>query len=591
MRTVKLHVVLLWLAILLVPCPNNAFADNAVHLAAPRVTASADLGTVTFSLHLLPSNVGADAGIQLYVHHHETDTWDLVAAKNDLDAPIVFNLFRSQVNDVKFTAKMNPGTYDSVRLLLFNSPDGKAVDYGHVLYDSAADPNHPTISVSLTVTTSATRVTHPSLDYDAVPTCTDQGDGMYTVTISGHVKVPKGYSVDGGGFWAMAKGSAGFAQVWAALASAAPGDSAVDDYRQIPVTFQMKDVKPGLYNTQFGIFKQTWGDALEWSYPGLDFEVGGDAWVVKAAANKVPPRINTFRSHFVREGGDPFDFYAETPAAKSAVPFVRGGNYGNAICNELAPKLDTPAYFSLLHDAGLHFVRVNFSADRYPAEPVYQHALDQTVQNIWSAGLYPLLAPQDLPKASTLAERVAQDALLLTDLSKRYAGQPVWIELCNEPSEYGSWAEWKPVAERLIRSVRSVDPGAFVVVPFESWSKDGRGAAADPIMDQHVDLYDGHAYVTPADVDKFFGPATRAGLPLLIGEYGGTDPAYLHQMDVALQSMRPAPVAVAPWAFTVAGDDQIPLVASGDTAVIHYTAAGQAIANDFATWDQGKALH
>jgi hypothetical protein len=48
---------------------------------------------------------------------------------------------------------------------------------------------------------------------------------------------------------------------------------------------------------------------------------------------------------------------------------------------------------------------------------------------------------------------------------------------------------------------------------------------------------------------------------------------------------------VAPWAFTVAGDDQIPLVASGDTAVIHYTAAGQAIANDFATWDQGKALH
>ncbi|HZU76822.1 MAG TPA: cellulase family glycosylhydrolase [Dehalococcoidia bacterium] len=428
----------------------------------------------------------------------------------------------------------------------------------------------------------------PTLTFPPNPLVTANGDGTYTVAIPALVKVPAGYSAPDNGLWAMAKGDAGFSQVWAALKNAQASQDPQNPFERIPVQFTLKSVKPGLWNEQFGLFTNQWGNPLAWIYPGMDFEVGGDSWEHKAPADRIPPRLRVEHGRFVTASGTVHRFYADDPAGSSAVTFLRGGNYGNALDWTLTPALNTPGYFTLLGDMGCHFVRVLFSPDRYLSETAYTHAVDQVVQNIWAAGLYPLIAPQDLPQGDTLEARAAGGLKVVQALAEKYKGRSVWLEVCNEPHEYGAWAAWKPVAERYVKAIRAIDPDAFVVVPFEGWSKDGRAAARDPITDVAVDLYDGHAYVDPAQVSELFGTPARAGLPVLIGEYGG-GADYLRKMDLALQRI-PRLMAIAPWALTVKGQDSMPLIADGSTAVLRFTPAGQVIADDYARWDAGKKV-
>lgn len=486
-----------------------------------------------------------------------------------------------------FKVKLPPGKYSDCRLILFNSPDNKSIDFGNVLFDTArvTAPNGP-INLNLAVTSINSRVVKPTLSM-GVPQIVSQGGDKYDLTVPAVVKVPGDYAGKGG-FWAMLKGPAGFSQVWAPLNAVQPGTDPKDPYRVIPISFHIAGVAAGAGILDSGLFNENWGDPIEWNWHGLQFEAGGGSWVHQAPPGAIPPRLRVAHGRFVTTSGTPHRFYADA-AATGAAGFVRGGDYGNAICWDTFPELDTPGYFVLLRDMGCRFIRFNFNPDRFLSEPLYQHAVDQVVQNILAAGLYPIVAPQDLPAGDTLSLRIAGGLALMQAIAGKYAGQSVWIEICNEPHEFSSWQAFKPVAEQYVRKIRSIDPGAFVIVPFEGYSKDGRGAALDPITSTPVDLYDGHAYLDPAAIKGAFGPAIDAGLPVLIGEYGGNTSEYLHSVDRSLEGLHGL-MAAAPWAFTIPGQDSIPLIQDGSSAVLAYTPAGKAIADDYASWDAGKSL-
>ncbi len=569
---------------------NAANQPNQLQLSHISVLTKVDLGQVTFTFHVTPSNMSSDVGLQMYVHRQKPDTWEFVQAQDSTGGPKVFPLYRTLDNDITFTASLSPGTYDNFRLLLFDASGGHGINYSDEVYDTAADTVKRTVPMHFEIATSQSRVVSPVLAYAPIPATVAAGDGTYTVTIPAKVKIPRGYQAAEGGLWVMAKGDGGFSQQWVGMNTAKPANDAHDTYLEAPVRFELKGVKPGLWNVQFGVFKATWGDALEWVYPGLDFEVGGDAWVVKSPRR--PARVRVFNDRFVKltEGGKvPASLYPDSPAATRAVSFVRGGNYGNAIGWDIHPALNTPGYFVLLSDLGCRFIRIVYNPDRYINEPLYQHSVDQIIQNIWQSDSYPIIAPQDLPQGNTIGERVERGAALCRQMAENYKGKPVWIELVNEPHEFGTWPEWKPIAERYVKTIRGVDPEAFVIVPLEGFSKDGRGAAKSPITDVAVDLYDAHAYVAPGEVEMRYGPMTRAGLPLLIGEFGGDGP-YLRQMSVAFESMRPQPLAIAPWAFTIKGQDSLPLIADGSSATLRYTPAGEAVAHAYNLWNSGKKL-
>ncbi len=563
---------------------------DRLKLSVMSLSASVDLAEVTFTYSLKATNRSANVGMQIYAHRlggdGGDDKWELVSPTNANGSPLILNLYQGTTVSGKFTVTMPPGNYAGYRLLLFRSPDGKVVDYGNPIFDTAENPNlAPNANLHARVETSQSRVKKPTLVVGE-PVVTERGNGKYEVVIPGAVHLPADYNGSDPGFWVMAKGSAGFSQVYADMKNAEDSHNARDPYKRIAVQFHINDVKSGVSNVQYGLFRSTWGDPIQWLWPGTDIEAGGDAWVHKAPDDAIPMRVRVKAGHFVSLAGHAHTLY-DSPVATRAVKFARGGNYGNAIIWTIFPQLNTPGYFTLLREMGCRYMRFNFNPDRYAAEPLYQHAVDQVVQNILAAGLYPLISPQDLPKGRNLEQRIDRGLAVVKMMAEKYAGQSVWLEICNEPQEFDTWADWKPVAERYVKAIREIDPNALVVVPFEKWSKDGRGAAKDPITSVAVDLYDGHAYLKPDEIKANFSPA--ANLPLLIGEYGGNDPAFLHSIDRTLQDL-PGVVAAGPWAFTVKGQDTLPLIENGDTAELSYTPSGRAIADDYAAWNRGRRL-
>jgi hypothetical protein len=575
------------------PIPASAGAGaalaptgNPLSMSRVSLTAHADLSEVTFSYHLTPIGRSANVGLQIFAHrddlNHE-NRYEQIAPKDAAGADLILNLYEGMDNTGTFKVTLPKGVYGACRLLLFNSPDGKSLDYNSLLYDSNRDPAAH-LDLRLTVGSAAKRIVEPQLEVSPDADVAANDDGTFRVTFHADVKIPEGYRAEQNGFWVMAKGDAGFAQEWVGTDRAQPAGNGADTYRAIPISLVLKSVKTGLWNSQFGLFKYSWGDPLAWISAGVDFEAGGDRWEQKAA--NLPPRLRVRNRRFETLDGRPFDFYPSDPAGMRAVSFVRGGNYGNALDWTLFPEYNRPGYFTLLKEIGCRFMRTLFDPDRYIRQAVYRDAVDQVVQNIWAGGLYPVLAPQGLAKGSTPEAQARGSVKVVQFMAARYKGEPIWLEVCNEPHEFGSWEQWKPVAVELTQAIRRIDPEAFVIVPLEGWSKDGRSAAKDPIRETAVDLYDGHAYVPPADVATDFAPAVRAGLPLMIGEYGGSA-TYLDQMDSALQHLSGL-MAAGPWAFTKAGQDRLPLVADGSTAQLRFTLAGERVAADYALWAQGK---
>ena len=559
-----------------------------------KLSAKADLGNATFQFKFTTSNRSDNVGMQLFVKRNDvktSDQYDLIAPVNADGSPLILQLFKGLERSGNFTLPLPKGEYGAVRLLLFQSSDGKSPDYAKPLYDSAKDPANSNIDLKLKIVTSQKRVTSLTLDLkNKKVVMKPLPDGSSDVSISATLKLPKSIKNQGNGYYVMAKGSAGFSQIWASLADATPGGDPLDDYYKIPLTFDIKGVKPGVSSLDFGVFPQNFEKPLQWITNGADLEVGGDSWVEKAPADRIPPRLMVKNQKFQTVSGKPYDFYSDQLSARKAVSFVRGGNYGNAVVWTINPLLNSPGYFTLLGEIGCKYLRFCFNPDRYLAEPMYRHVVDQIVQNIWAARLYPLLCPQDLPAGDTLAERVSKGKKVAELMATIYKGKSVWLEIVNEPSQYHSWKDWKPTATQFVKAVRAIDPDAFVVVPFEDFSKDGRGAAKDPITETRVDLYDGHAYIKAEEVSERFQSAITAGLPVLIGEYGGAGGQYLSDMNRAIQNLKGSLLASGPWAFTILGQDSLPLVQDGSSAVLKMTPAGQAVRDDYAFWDAGKRL-
>ena len=549
------------------------------------LSSKSDLNAITVTYHITPVNRSGDVTLQMFVHRKfaKSEEWTQLNPTDAMGKPLVVSLYKGMDNTGTFTFKnMLKGEYTEARLMLFQSGTY------NLLYDSNKDTK--ALSFNVSVTSGETRIIAPMLEISNETKVTANDDGTHTVLIDGVVNVPANYKSEEGAFFVMAKGDGGFDQQLVEMKNAVSASNATNPHLEIPVHLTLHNAKPGLWNMQFGLYNRGFDKQLQWLWPGIDYEVGGDQWVQKASGETIPPRLHVRNRRFVTLAGKPYDFYGAHPESKKAVSFARGGNYGNAITWTIHPELNRPGYFTLLKELGCKFIRFNFNPDRYPKEALYQHAVDQIVQNIWAAGLYPIIAPQDLPKGDTLQERVDKGLQVARTMAAKYAGKSVWLELCNEPHEFTSWAAWKPVAIRYIQAIRKIDPEAFVIVPFENYGFDGREAAQSPITEVAVDLYDGHAYLKPEDIVPHYGSAIAAGLPVLIGEYGGGNPAYLTQIDHALQSLPPGLMAAGPWAFTIAGQDSLPLVTNGATATLQLTPAGQAIATDYATWDAGNRL-
>ncbi len=569
--------------------PSSSFAQGVRPITMRRVsfTIGSGQGSAVFAPHLTPMNRSAKVGIQFvfqYVNQGGKFSAETVNAETE-DGPLILDLQVGRENTFKIKLPLPPGRYVTYNMILCYSPDGKQVDYHKPVYDMDTDPTMGMQKVNMTIR-GARKLLLPLIQKKDEPVITPAGNG-YTVAVNAEVTLPENYTNDRNGIWAVAKGATGMSRQFLNLNNAVEADEGGYAYKKIPVRFQFGGVKPSVWSVELGLARPNDPTEMRWAEGRAEFEVGGEAWKRPAPALAIPKRVQVKNRKFVTLDGQPADLYRDMPDALSGVKFIRGGNYGNSICWTIVPAQNRPEYFQQLYDFGLRFVRINFHPDRYLEEELYRAVVDQFVQNVWSARMYPIISPQDFPKAKTDPLRVELTVRLLKMMATKYKDQPVWYHILNEPYIFQTWEKWKPAATRFVKAIRSIDPDAFVIVPFEGWAVDGRGAAVDPIRDVRVDLYDAHAYISPADFNTRYGPAVRAGLPVLVGEYGGGTATYLSQMDTVIQNT-PGIVAIAPWAFTVPGMDFLALIESSTENGLTFTETGKAIQADYRTWNSGR---
>lgn len=568
--------------------PPSQFRATAV---GPTVILSAvtDLGTVGFTLHISNPTAPAAVNFQIFLHRiyaapdgTKVDEWVQIVP-TDAAGGNSFNVFPNLDNVFTFSSTAVPlGNYTEARVIGFTAGS----NFSQNVLDAMAT------GLNLSVTTTQIRVTKPQIVVDTASVQLPGPDGKMHIPFT--IKFPDGYVTQYSGLFAMAKGSGGAVQPWEDLTKAVIA-TGPDPCRVLTSEFVLDVPANGLYNLQFGLFNYGW-TLLQWVYPGMDFEVGGDAWVVKCPAANLPPRLTIVGGQWQTLDSKAFDWCPSTaPLCCSAVAFVRGGNYGNALTWTNNPDYNTPGFFSVLRFKGLRWIRTNFDPDKYLASAAYQHSVDQVVQNQLSGGLYPIIGPQNMPTSSAgEADRDAKHLTLIKALATKYNGLPVWLNLCNEPSNLATWAQCKPVMEAAAQAVRAIDPQAFVICPFNGYSTGSTAdAAASPITSVHIDLLDYHAYNAPDVFAQNTAPALAAGLPVLVGEYGGGDAAYLNSMDIAFQKAwiaHKSLMGAGPWAFTHMGQDSLPLVADGSGAVVTFTPSGQQVIADYALWDAGTLL-
>jgi Fe-S-cluster formation regulator IscX/YfhJ len=171
----------------------------------------------------------------------------------------------------------------------------------------------------------------------------------------------------------------------------------------------------------------------------------------------------------------------------------------------------------------------------YESDPEYlKKHVDPIVEATGSNGVYLILAwhahgnpltgkadPGDKPNLD-LAERA------LSGMVSRYRNAP-WVlySLINEPA-YITWAEFRPVAEKLTDVVHSINPNAIAFVSGVNWAHDLSGVLQDPVRRPNV-VYEVHAYPGNRNLNR-----TRwqdaivplaARYPVFIGEWGYVEAA------------------------------------------------------------------
>jgi len=565
-----------------------------IGITSVKLEATADLGTAKFQVQFDGATAAASCNLQIFVHrtYHLPDNetlsdWPMLIAKDINGSNLEIEIEpESLITKTFSTSDMGIGVYDAAKICLFASSSNFQAPLYHGFVTG----------LNLEITTNQIRVLAPRLEVDIDNAKIPDADGN-TIAIPFTVKWPQLHSVENNSFWAIAKSEQGFVQPW--INTSEPQiASGEDDYYYQTGTFDLAVDKSDNRTIHFGLFSNgMWQQALTWIYPSYVFDIGTSGWEFNCPKTILPPRLtvrdNTW-THTIT--GEHFEFYAEAPEALKAVHFVRGGNYGNAVLWTETPLYNTPGFFADLKAKGLRWIRMNFDPDLFLNDSTYVDVIDQIVQNMLLGGLYPIVGPQDIPTG--LGDTTTEQFDLLMNLNEimatRFKGLPVWLNVCNEPSVLPEWQHCKLIMAECVRTIRAVDPNAFVIVPVNGFSRGSTSAlAADPITDVHVDLYDFHAYDNVQLITEYLTPALQAGLPMLVGEYGSLDPKHIQAIHTTLQTLSicyNSLMAAGPWAFTCTAQDPLPLIIDASTPEIKWTPAGDQVIADYAAWNAGQMI-
>ncbi len=114
-----------------------------------------------------------------------------------------------------------------------------------------------------------------------------------------------------------------------------------------------------------------------------------------------------------------------------------------------------------------------------------------------------------------------------TQMSNKYKEyENVLYEICNEPNGNVTWQnDIKPYAEELIKTIRSVDNDAIIIVGTPTWCQDVDVVSKNPIENYTNIVYSLHFYAAThkEDIRNKLKTALNNNLPILVSEFGICD--------------------------------------------------------------------
>ncbi|MBQ0001116.1 MAG: cellulase family glycosylhydrolase [Clostridiales bacterium] len=152
--------------------------------------------------------------------------------------------------------------------------------------------------------------------------------------------------------------------------------------------------------------------------------------------------------------------------------------------------------------------------------------IDNGVKYATDLGMYVIIDWHILSDGNPLTYKTQSNAFF-KEIAKKYSSYGnVMYEICNEPNgSGGSWKNIKSYANTIVKTIRSVNKKAIIIVGTPTWSQDVDQAAASQITGYSNIAYSFHFYAgTHQDsYRKKLEAALKKKLPVIVTEFGITN--------------------------------------------------------------------
>jgi endoglucanase len=194
------------------------------------------------------------------------------------------------------------------------------------------------------------------------------------------------------------------------------------------------------------------------------------------------------------------------------------------------PQYVNKSAFASLKKRGVNTIRLAMYTEEYNGYCTGDSAnrknleslIDQGVKEATALGMYVIIDWHILSDGNPLVHKKEAQSFFKKIAKKYNKNTNILFEICNEPNgNEGSWNNIKKYANAVIKTIRSVNKKAIIVVGTPTWSQDVDVAAAAPLKGSNI-AYAFHFYASThkQDLRNKLEAAVKKGLPVIVSEFG-----------------------------------------------------------------------
>lgn len=194
------------------------------------------------------------------------------------------------------------------------------------------------------------------------------------------------------------------------------------------------------------------------------------------------------------------------------------------------PQYVNKKSFATLQKKGVNTIRLALYTEEYNGycnsgsanQKNLKKLLDTGVKTATELGMYVIIDWHVLSDGNPLTHK-SQAKKFFKEIAGKYSSyKNVMYEICNEPNGGGgNWKNIRKYAKDVIKTIRSVNKKAIIIVGTPTWSQDVDVAAANPLTGKNI-AYAFHFYAAThkQDLRNKLISAVKKGLPVLVTEFG-----------------------------------------------------------------------